>query len=402
MSTPVEDQPASHSCVKCGQGAANVCGACHKSPDGETGNLKSTWYCGAQCQKDDWNNHKALCKASVSKKMLYRAASIAQELFYIYREIAFDKLILKVERKEGEMILYEGMYKDLVFIPFPASLFKDDKEKKAMLTYLACGDAWGYMDVLLKTMLNGISSKLSDITLKLKRKHPLKLRMINPRNEEDLNDYRHEVMKVELKDGSTFIVDLAGAQYGYLVPVMPYDAYLELVAEDKSNVTERPFGNQRLLLSQLAASGTQIPLGSPYAWAGVIRKANERLYQSFNDALAQYGKATKPLPDILRLKEESYLEYKSLLMLAVRVGVGVYKEEQDERFAQFMSQHKDEIFQQTRQEMSSRTKQGSDGKAKEQAMDKGKERTFEEDVAELLQSAHAKGYPVLDMGNLRL
>lgn len=146
---------AEHSCVQCGKEATSACGACPNSPDAETGKPNSTWYCDVQCQKGDWSNHKALCKASVARKVLYRAADTAQALFYVYREIAFDKLIVKVERMEGELRVFEGLYQDEIFPPFPKALIKDENEKKAVLTYLACCDACGYMDVAIKTMLCG-------------------------------------------------------------------------------------------------------------------------------------------------------------------------------------------------------------------------------------------------------
>lgn len=62
---------------------------------------------------------------------------------------------MKVERTEGELRLFEGLYQDEIFLPFPKALIKDENEKKAVLTYHACGDAYGHMDVLLKAMLSG-------------------------------------------------------------------------------------------------------------------------------------------------------------------------------------------------------------------------------------------------------
>lgn len=146
---------AGHSCALCGKEATNFCGACQNTHDLGTGKSSSTWYCGLQCQKCDWSQHKALCKASVARKVLYRAADTAQAMFYVFREITFDKLIVKVERAKGELRLFEGLYQDEILVPFPASLIKDENEKKAVLTYLACGDACGYMDVAIKTMLGG-------------------------------------------------------------------------------------------------------------------------------------------------------------------------------------------------------------------------------------------------------
>ena len=94
------------------------------------------------------------CKARCSRKILYRAAEVAQEMFYLYREITFDKLISKVVRNNNEIIIHEGEY-DSCLVPFPTALFPDKREKNTILTHLSCGDAYGYLDVILKTMLGG-------------------------------------------------------------------------------------------------------------------------------------------------------------------------------------------------------------------------------------------------------
>lgn len=89
------------------------------------------------------------------RKILYRAGDTVQLLFYMYREIVFDKLIAKVEKKENEILLYEGFYEDDCIIPFPAAYFPGEREKQAMLTYMACDDAVGYMHEVLKVMVKG-------------------------------------------------------------------------------------------------------------------------------------------------------------------------------------------------------------------------------------------------------
>lgn len=90
----------------------------------------------------------------------------------------------------------------------------------------------------------GISSRLSEISIKPRIKKPLKLRMFDALKE-DRNDYQHEALVVRLKDGSSFVVDLAGPQFGYHLPVMPYDNYIKTMVRDKTSPTKQPFGYQR-------------------------------------------------------------------------------------------------------------------------------------------------------------
>ena len=63
--------------------------------------------------------------------------------------------MLTLDSSAGQICLFEGLYQDEILVPFPKALIKDENEKKAVLTYLACGDAYAYLDVLLKTMLAG-------------------------------------------------------------------------------------------------------------------------------------------------------------------------------------------------------------------------------------------------------
>ncbi|KAL8942158.1 MAG: hypothetical protein Q9211_001527 [Gyalolechia sp. 1 TL-2023] len=258
---PKDGKGCTHLCIRCCQPATKSCAACVNAPADEYGSHESSWYCGVDCQKGDWHRHKSLCNAPVLRKVLYRAAETAQELFYIYREIVFDKLIVKVARKEKEIIVHEGLYEEC-FIPFPSSLFPEEKEKKAMLTYLACGDVCGYLGVVLKTMLNDISSRLLETPVKLKATNPLKIRLhYYLDGSEDLNSYQHEVLTVTLKDGSVYVVDLAGAQYGYHEPVMPLKTYADSRARavrlDKSmlRLHEKDFlKRQKSFLSSVEAN----------------------------------------------------------------------------------------------------------------------------------------------------
>lgn len=62
-----------------------------------------------------------------------------------------------MEKKENEILLYEGSYDVDCFVPFPTALFPDECDKQAILTYMACGDAIGYMHEVLKSMIKGQS-----------------------------------------------------------------------------------------------------------------------------------------------------------------------------------------------------------------------------------------------------
>lgn len=91
------------------------------------------------------------------RKILYRAGEMAQMAFYAYREHTFDLLIERVEKNGKDLLIYEASYGKTqeCYFQFPDHLLPDERDKQAVLTYLTCGDAVGYMHELFKTLLDG-------------------------------------------------------------------------------------------------------------------------------------------------------------------------------------------------------------------------------------------------------
>jgi hypothetical protein len=78
----------------------------------------------------------------------------------MYRKEVFDKLIDRVERRNGKIYLYQGEYPkegrpmDLLQ-SFPSHLLESEEEQQAVLVHLASDDAVGWMHELVKHMLTG-------------------------------------------------------------------------------------------------------------------------------------------------------------------------------------------------------------------------------------------------------
>jgi len=141
-----------------------MCGGCRDTPL-ET---KPTYYCNAQCQKADRTSHKALCMRLQTRRAFYRAGSTLQQIFYLFREILFDKLVVKIEEKGGKLYIHEGIYDLLinehgipyqteigVLYPFPSDLIANPTDKHAVLSFLGCEDALAYLSEIIKKMLEG-------------------------------------------------------------------------------------------------------------------------------------------------------------------------------------------------------------------------------------------------------
>jgi hypothetical protein len=139
-------------CAHCHKHTTNVCTGCNWTPDTLEEEASETYYCSSACQKGDWANHKAACKAIQECRSLYRAGFTIQTLFYKFRERLFDQHIVRVERKGDIMYLQEGYYTSLL-LPFPTDLFADEEERNAVLAWLRCDETVGYMHEVIKTML---------------------------------------------------------------------------------------------------------------------------------------------------------------------------------------------------------------------------------------------------------
>jgi len=142
-------------CAHCSKIAARACTGCKDSP-----NANNTYYCNGACQTAGWKVHRNDCKRLQTRKALYQGGSLLQEVFYIYREKVFDKLVVRVEEKNGEVYTHEGIYNRPVsfvdyFLPFPKDLVPKKEDRQGLLTYLACSDAVGWMHDMIKHVLAG-------------------------------------------------------------------------------------------------------------------------------------------------------------------------------------------------------------------------------------------------------
>jgi hypothetical protein len=150
---------------------AAVCAHCHVNIDkplkcvgccSQLGSEKHaiTFYCKKECQIAHWKTHKTDCKAHQTRQLLYRAGSVLQDIFYKYRELMFDRYIVRKETKGNTTFLYEGCYPTIIteldiLIPFPHQLVTTDEEKKALLAHLSCTDAVVFMSDMVKYFLKG-------------------------------------------------------------------------------------------------------------------------------------------------------------------------------------------------------------------------------------------------------
>ena len=148
-----------HQCSNCSKTASHTCKACKAMPNATDGKLSSVWYCGADCQKAHWMGHKVECKAAQTRQALYRAGSLARQIFYSYAKTSFMWNPGRFEKIGTTWLVHTAVYTGTSqLMPFPYALFPDVLEQEALLTHQSCNNAVSEMHDVVEVLLKGRSS----------------------------------------------------------------------------------------------------------------------------------------------------------------------------------------------------------------------------------------------------
>lgn len=147
-----------HRCLNCPERATHTCKACKAMPSATNSSVSSAWYCGAECQKAHWTEHKAQCKAAQARQALYRAGTMAQQIFYLFSETTYMWCPGRIEKIGATWLIYPKVYTGTSqLVPFPHAIVPDEHDQKALLTYQSCSSAVSEMHNVVKALLGGKS-----------------------------------------------------------------------------------------------------------------------------------------------------------------------------------------------------------------------------------------------------
>jgi hypothetical protein len=143
-------------CTICDKPTIQRCSRCSEGLDENGEPLPSpTYYCSKTCQAANFQDHKAICRVANARKRLYRGALLVQQAFYTFREAAFDVQIPTFWKEGSTIHLYAQTTGEGPLYPFSNQLSMNEEDKKAILTWNACGDAAAYMSKLVEKVLDG-------------------------------------------------------------------------------------------------------------------------------------------------------------------------------------------------------------------------------------------------------
>ena len=114
---------------------------------------------------------------------------------------------------------------------------------------------------------------------------------------EDWNSsYRHSIIKITLKNGEKYALDLSGAQFGHSDPLLPWERYVKTRAEYIEET--KPLGSYR--------KRTKF-LWKPKSGGEGIVNCDEEIARIVNAAIDEWQKTNGTLRDLLRLQEKQFM-----------------------------------------------------------------------------------------------
>lgn len=97
-----------------------------------------------------------------TRKPLFRAGQLLQEIWYTVRRESFDTAIVKVQEVGGELVVYDGDYdveptlrEGGYYRKFPEDIFKNKEDAESCLSLLFCNDCLSHMYRINKWLLEG-------------------------------------------------------------------------------------------------------------------------------------------------------------------------------------------------------------------------------------------------------
>ena len=119
----------------------------------------------------------------------------------------------------------------------------------------------------------------------------------------DDTDYIHTIIRVTMKNGETYSLDMAGAQYGWHESVVPWKLYTTRVREVKEVL---PFGGTKIFCKTRAKT-----MGPQREW---IHSITEIFAKYMDGAITWWQTSNISTADLLRLPEYEFQKKKTSLM----------------------------------------------------------------------------------------
>jgi hypothetical protein len=156
--TADESTMTPHACAQCQSPATNKCAGCLGAPSyGESG-PNDAYYCGRDCQKAHWHQHKSGCRELRHRIRLQRAANLLKAIICRVRLHAATQQF-KSMRVEGATIYLDGVEEHEPGTNLLRRLVVgsdvNQSSLHAVLAHEGCTDSMVYLHYFAKELLSG-------------------------------------------------------------------------------------------------------------------------------------------------------------------------------------------------------------------------------------------------------
>ena len=114
--------------------------------------------------------------------------------------------------------------------------------------------------------------------------------------------YRHCIIRITLKNGEEYALDISGAQYGFPQPLSPWKHYIDAHVQNIEDV--KPLGYHRKQFKFVR---------KPERGCNGVKTCDEEIAEVVNAAIEQWQKANGKLRDLLRLHEGMFIRKRGAL-----------------------------------------------------------------------------------------
>ena len=139
----------------------------------------------------------------------------------------------------------------------------------------------------------------------------------------DATDYVHSIIRITMKNGHIYALDMAGAQYGWHESIIPWQTYHASRVREIREVL--PFGGTRLFCD--ARANSMIAQGK---W---VHGINRNFAFNVQEAVTWWQKKNISTTNLLRLPEPDFTKHQSSLLETVAEFLRISKTMQESKGA---------------------------------------------------------------------
>ncbi|KAI8635447.1 hypothetical protein F5Y19DRAFT_482668 [Xylariaceae sp. FL1651] len=303
------------SCAACGKEGANMrCPDCNFQDDEHI--MEKTAYCNKNCLKDHYDTHRRTCG---DRKTIYRIVSLLGQIFLVLTKASFMSPLSMVYETPGLLnIIWESWERPAmtgrhIFYPFPKHLVPTPELQRAVLMTNESEEIVLSLRPLVERLFakNCKSIEQAEVVPKnVQRPIVQTWEGIVGNNA----DFVHTVLRVTMRSGEQYAIDIAAAELGWKETLAPWNAWVNLRTATVKT------GTYGAMESVLAHEAEKLPTTKAQL---VLRKNTMETFLNDLDMVTLATPGLKFTHERFRAADEDYkrMEYETMQILQHHINM---------------------------------------------------------------------------------